>query len=203
MMKHLNLFTLFLLMASCAPEAQKEKTTIRVNLPQSAAQSGLRHYKPKSQLGTNTLSSLDDIDCYAILIEKNQTQGICEDSSSTALAHANFVFGSFPDGSQIELDIDTGDNQTFHLVGFSYNDGGSGFCPDFVSFPILDQQKSSQVRLLASRTVNVQGEVMTVELTRNVAGPDIHTCKNLPFEWETSSVAIWDVALWDAAAWGP
>lgn len=195
----LPIFSFFLV--ACAPKPEDKLTAVNIDLPASINQSALRHYSPKSQFGANSLTTLSDIDCYAIAVEWDKNQGKCTNSSGTVLAHANMVFGSFPQGMNIELFVPQGAARTFHLYGFSYQDDQGMGCPDFITFPIVDQQQSSKPKLLTSKRVDVFGEVLDITLTRQIAGPDIHTCKSFPFQWESQNSATWDVAVWDQASW--
>ena len=197
------LLLLFMTLISCAPPAEEgSRTAVKISFPSAMTQSGLRHYKPKGQFGLSDMTSLADIDCYAIVYESSgPSPGECLDTSGVPVANAIEVHGSFNAGSTVEIEVAQGVGMTFHLIGFGYSGGTT--CPDYKTFPLAAQTASTKGKLLASVTKDVQGEEITVEMVRDFTGPTISTCQNSPFNWEGSGNAIWDVALWDQASWGP
>lgn len=194
------LLTTLLILTACAPESEKAKTSVRISLPSASTQGGLRHYRPKGQFGLGDMTTVDDSDCYAILYESSGfSPGQCM-SGGVAVANALEVYGSFAAGSTVEIEVPQGTGVTFHLIGFSYS--GAGSCPDYKTFPLSAQTAASKGVLMDSVITDVQGESLSIQMEREM-GPVIETCQNLPFDWEGSGTAIWDVAVWDQATWGP
>lgn len=197
-------FLLVFILVGCAPEAEKLDTKIKFKLPKSRQQSGLRHYRPQSNFNANTISNLNDVDCYAIVVGFGANQGQCEQSGGTVIHSAELAFGSYPDGAEIELFIPSGPARTFYLYGFS---NSSASCPDFINFPIVDQQNSSKPVLLGQTTVSVEGEFMEVDITRSLANaPIAYQCLDGPFAWEgvgAGAEGVWGLGKWDVAVWGP
>ena len=195
------LLTLLIVLASCAPVAEEgSKTAVKISFPSASTSSGLRHYKPKGQFGLSDMVSLADVDCYAIVYESSgHSPGECIDTTGVPVANAIEVFGSFPAGSEVQIDVPQGVGMTFHLVGFGYSGGGA--CPDYKTYPLAAQMASTKGVLLDSLTTDVQGDEITITLTRDISGPTIQTCLNSPFNWEGNTPGIWNEVNWNEANW--
>lgn len=194
------LLAFLIALVSCAPESEKARTSVRISLPSASTQNGLRHYQPKGQFGLNDLASLDDIDCYAILYESSGfSPGQCTDTAGNPVANALEVYGSFAAGSTVDVEVPSGPGATIHLIGFAYNGGTN--CPDYRTFPLTDQTNASKGKLLDSVTTDIQGDEITINMTRNFSGPTIQGCYNPPFDWEGNDPGVWNETNWNEAQW--
>ena len=186
------------------PAELSSKSKVKVRMPASTNQLGNRHLKSSSS-GPRSIriASLNDIDCYAIVVSWDSGVGICSTATpSVVIAKAQMAFGSIPDGDTIEIEVDSGLARTIHIIGFSES---SGTCPDFKSLTQAQRTTMSNPFLVGSTTADLIGPTVEVDITISMTGSQEITgdCENLPFEWEIISNGVWDSSNWDSANWAP
>lgn len=186
------------------PEELSSKSKVKIRMPASVNQMAHRHLKSASSGPRSVrISDLNDIDCYAIVVSYDDGQGICTDSTpDIILSNAKAVFGSIPDGEEVEIIVDSGPSRTFHILGFSET---SGICPNFHSLTQTQRAAMSNPFLVGSKTEDLISEFQDVEINISMTGSQEVTgsCTGIPFNWETTATGIWDSSLWDVATWGP
>ena len=209
----LLLVSLFMLIG-CAQEYQGETTKIQIRFPTSKSQSSLKHYQASSQGSRKAkLTSLDDIDCYAVFVGSEDGLGTCSNIDysnvdSSGIAPTEMVatgidqsFGSIEDGGFIELDVEQGTNKTFYIVGFK---NSLPTCPDISNLTVADRQRMDPPQIVGSTIANVEGDTMEIDIDISLTdSKSFHNCKDGPFNWEEETTALWDQAIWDQAQWAP
>ena len=104
----------------CAPMPAElsSKSKVKIRMPASANQLGNRHLKSSSS-GPRSIriASLNDIDCYAIVVSWGTGIGTCSTATpATVISNAQMAFGSIPDGDTIEVEVDSGLARTIHIL---------------------------------------------------------------------------------------
>lgn len=201
------LLTLFLVFTGCAKEYESGKTKMQIRFPASAKKSALRHYRAASA-GPRLpkFTSLDDIDCYGIMVQYNNGtgQGTCNDTNGNlVMSGINLVFGTIADGGVIEIELDSGPARSIHIVGLTST---LGYCPDLYNMTAAENNAISDPTIVGSTTADIAGEFMEVNINLSMTGAQqIDECSGGPFTWEmgnSGGIGYWDQANWDQDQWG-
>lgn len=190
------------LLAACAPKPSQKTTTVKFKLPESTGKSALKHYRTANSFGLNDINNLDNVDCYAIIAEYDKDLGYCESSDGTSALHANEIFGTFPTGEEVSVEVLSERNVTFHIIALN---NSSAICPNFRTFSPAQRAVSSKPVLVGSASKFIGLEETTVEVNISLSGStQLETCQDFPFEWNIGGIAQWDHAQWDSGVtWGP
>lgn len=200
MMNKIFFVTLIILgFTSCSPYPLAKKSTVSFQLPQ--AKQNLATRQVKNMTSANTINSLDEINCYGITVGWNNNEGYCSGSTASKIFHANEIFGFYPAGSFVEIEVTAGDNRTFQIIGLA---SSNGICPDFIRFPLTQRSLVSSPQLVGSKTVKVPEGNMELTIDISMLGSQqITNCQNPPFLWEGGGQGKWDIARWDQATFAP
>lgn len=191
---------LVLVFSSCSPYPLAKKSIVKFQLPNSDKTNSMIRSSLNTS-GVNTISSIDEINCYGITVGWNNTAGSCADETSSSVLYANEIFGFYPAGSFVEIEVSAGDNRVFNIIGIA---SSNGVCPDIVRFPLAAKSLASSPYLVGSKSVNViEGEMSLIIDVSMMGSTKISHCKNPPFFWEGGAQGVWDVALWDQSTFGP
>jgi hypothetical protein len=216
-MKYLTfLFSMSLFLQSCAPAPEDGlKSKISIRLPASVSQSPLRHLKMSSSRQAK-VTSLNDIDCYAILISWNEELvepsfpiGRCATSSGLEVLNIRQAEGGIADGGLLEFDMPSEVNAKFSVVGFTYNSANAGFCPFFPDLTLDELSIMGTPTIVGEGHAFVTGEFVEVPINISLDNPiGLADCKEGPFHWEqvvstVGGAGIWGTSLWGSATWGP
>lgn len=199
-MKKLNLLLCVLaLFYSCSGKNDGGRSVVRFKLPDTGKFSS-KGANPRDGKALSDLTSITEIDCFAILVDYSPSSGSCVDSAGVKVLGATLVEGSHPANTGIVMSVEAGSSRKFQVVGFATD---LSACPNFVKMQASSLQKSSSPILVGSKTVDlVPGEEKTIEITATLEGAKkISLCEGGVFSWQTGGK--FDTALFDVDIFGP
>ena len=209
-MRIVKYLLLLIFTISCAPAPETtSKSSVAVKFPKSENRSGLRSLMP-AKVRNEKLASLDDIDCYAVLLSWGEDfagevfePGRCFNGNEEfVIGNIKQVEGGVPDGGLIEMFVPSDRNVRFTIVGFSY---GAGVCPSMMAMSRLEKSIIGNFTIVGETKEFIEGEFMEVNVNISLDNStSFSDCKDGPFFWEgeDSGAADGDAGIFGSSFFG-
>lgn len=195
---------ILLLLSSCAPKPGV-RTSVSISLPTSnkSVRSIKRGLAPKNTPGytINDLTSLDDIDCYVVLLQfdGSATSGNC--IGDTLEEEIRIVSDTVREGGELTIfDVPTERDINFKVMGFSYS---GGICPDYRTLSQTQIESMSRPMIVGSTIQSlkpVEENIVSVDISMSTSQA-INGCSSGPFAWAAGGV--FGAAKFGQARFGP
>ncbi len=164
------LLIILLVAAACTRKTSSETTTVTIQTPQFVPNSQKNVSVSQSPGVENlpwlgSISARADINCYVLFVggpTAELSKNYCKSKDGqTVLMSFGPLLGGIPAGQSIELELPSGSDRTFFLLGMRAN---AGYCKNFLP----DGPGYKQItypRVLDSQTVSLSGTSATVSMS--------------------------------------
>ncbi|MGE0525908.1 MAG: hypothetical protein AB7G93_06295 [Bdellovibrionales bacterium] len=177
--KFFSLAVGLILSVSCTRESSKP-STVKLKLPStgSAFASKTLSALTASDWGVADPSAFAEISCFAVFITAPDLNGgKCVDSSDAEVFSVGLIAGLFPAGSEVTLDVPSGNARTIRLIGVKAS--SSAACATSASN--LSYENFSAPFVLGSTTTDLSPGVVTISISASlVASGKFHSCSGSP-----------------------
>ncbi|MAV90582.1 MAG: hypothetical protein CL676_04120 [Bdellovibrionaceae bacterium] len=178
----LHIFVASVLMG-CTREAE-ERATLKFKLPQANLSNKANSLSTSTDTwGLADPTVISDISCYGILITDSKSEGACYDENENVAFNLGNMYGLFAAGSEISLDVNSGNAKTIRLIGMvgsSATDCGS-------SLSALNLSSFSMPQVLAAKTLDLAPGLNAMTMTASLTGKKLNHCKTTTSSFGPSS----------------